>query len=136
MAPVATLHTVCRVVGTSNRSAFRLRIPDLPPEAHPSARHIRDLVFPKRVYLLGQLIEFLGVFRLVSLRHLFVELADIAVGLGLRLVATDQFDDLLHVRLGDRRSVRLLSLRTHTGTAAITKMAIINFPFMKASRNS
>src|SRR4029077_10666630 len=43
--PVVTLHTACRVVRTSNRSAFRLRSPDLHPGTHPSTRRIPDLVF-------------------------------------------------------------------------------------------
>jgi hypothetical protein len=43
--PGATSHTTCRAARTSNRSAFRFRIPGPLPEAHPSARHIRDLVF-------------------------------------------------------------------------------------------
>ena len=43
--PGATSHTTCRAARTSNRSAFRLRIPGPLPEAHPSGRHIRDLAF-------------------------------------------------------------------------------------------
>ena len=63
--------------------------------------------------------------------HYVTELDHIAIGLGLGPVAFDNFEDLSRVCMGHNRSARLLSLRNN-GTAAITKMATVNFRFMKA----
>ena len=58
-----------------------------------------------------QLVEFFRVSLFVSLLHLIAELGHIAIRLGLGLVAADNFEDLLRVRLGHFRGARLLSLR-------------------------
>jgi len=69
--------------------------------------------FSQFVYSLKQLIEFLGISRLISLLHLGTELGHFAINSGLGLVAADYFEDLLRVRLGHPRRGQLLSLRTY-----------------------
>jgi hypothetical protein len=64
--------------------------------------------FAQFVYSLKQLIEFLGITRLVSLLHLGTELGHFAIDSGLGLVAADYFEELGHLWRG-----RLLSLRTY-----------------------
>jgi hypothetical protein len=63
--------------------------------------------FPLQViYLLRQLVSFRGVFLLLGL---ISQLANFAIDLGLELVAADDFDDILCIRLQLGR-VRLLTL--------------------------
>src|SRR5215831_4665016 len=62
--------------------------------------------FLQFVYLLGQPLSFLAVFLLVGLVELITEIEDLAIGLGFRLIATDDADDLL-CQFG---SIGLLSL--------------------------
>src|SRR5215475_10962054 len=59
-------------------------------------------LFPHFVRLQRQLFDFLGVSPRVGVLHLVTELAHIAKGLRLGLVAADYFEDVLRVRLGHR----------------------------------
>jgi hypothetical protein len=47
------------------------------------------------VYLLGQILGFLAVFRLINLIELITEIEDLAIGLGLSRITSYDADDLL-----------------------------------------
>jgi hypothetical protein len=59
------------------------------------------------VYLLGQVLGFLGFFLLINLIELITEIEDLAIRLGLSLITSYDADDLL-CQFG---SIGLLSLR-------------------------
>jgi hypothetical protein len=59
------------------------------------------------VYLLGQVLGFLGVFMPINLIELITEIKDLAIGLGSSPIATDDTDELL-CQFG---SIRRLTLR-------------------------
>jgi hypothetical protein len=55
--------------------------------------------FLQFAYFLGQCLNFLFVLLLISLADLLTEIVDLAIGLDLSLIATDDADNLLCVRL-------------------------------------
>src|SRR5215471_9027056 len=65
--------------------------------------------FHQFIYFLGQLLSFRRALLFVDL---VIQLANFTIGLGLDLVAADDFDDILCVRL-QLDHARLLSLRAH-----------------------
>jgi hypothetical protein len=67
--------------------------------------------FSQFVHSLKQRIELLGISHLVGLLHLVTELGHLAIDSSLDLVAADDCEDLLRVRLGHPRWRRILSLR-------------------------
>jgi hypothetical protein len=90
--------------------------------------------FAQFVNSLKQLIEFLGITRLVSSLHLGTELGHLAIDSGLGLVAADYFEDLLRVRLVTFAGVGFWAC-AYTGAVAITKMVTINFRFTNIHSN-
>ena len=85
------------------------------PSAEFSSTRLRPLtskkfgaeLFLQLIYLLGQCLGRLAVFFAVELRN---EIKDLAIGLGLCLVTTDEADEVSCVRL-QLGSIRLLTLR-------------------------
>jgi hypothetical protein len=69
--------------------------------------------FSQFVHSLKQRIEFISISHLVGLLHLVTELGHLAIDSSLDLVAADDFEDLLRVRLGHPRWRRILSLRPY-----------------------
>src|SRR5215470_2981060 len=65
--------------------------------------------FRQFIYFLGQLLSFRRALRFVDL---VIQLGNFTIGLGLELIAPDDFDDILCVRL-QLDHARLLSLRIH-----------------------
>src|SRR4029077_12026161 len=68
-------------------------------------------LFSQLIRLQRQLLNFLRVSPRVGLLHLVTELAYIAKGMDLGLVAANYFDDVLHVRLSHRSGLSLRAYR-------------------------
>src|SRR5262249_25543252 len=58
-------------------------------------REIFGANFLRFVYLLGQILGFLGVFPLINMIELITEIEDLAIGLGLSLITSYDANDLL-----------------------------------------
>jgi hypothetical protein len=89
-----TSYTACRDPIIPTQYPDQFQFPDRCPQARPSMRYIRDLVFFQCYQFRGQLIDHFLVPFFIGLLDLLTEFGHIAIGLSLRLIATDNFDVL------------------------------------------